>query len=74
MSTKINIQNLFILAGALFIIYYLMNSKTEKFSDYTQLQAEYAKQMEIDHAKACSDRAIDDAVNNYVFGGVKSVR
>ena len=74
MNPELNVKNLFILVGILFIIFYLFKSQTEGFSDYTKIQSEYTKEMKNDSAKACSQRAIVDAVNHYVFGGVKSTR
>ena len=41
MNPELNVKNLFILVGILFIIYYLLKSQSEGFLDYKKIQSEY---------------------------------
>ena len=61
MQFDMNIKDLAILAGLLFVLYYLFIDKREKL-DNTQ------------ESKACGQNAINEAYLAYVFGGVPSNR
>lgn len=59
----INIEQLIMLVALLFMIYFFMNIK----ETFDQL-----KEDKTTKTKDCSQRSINAAYNDYIFGGVKS--
>lgn len=58
----INVEQLIMLVALLFMIYFFMNLK----ETFDQLKEEPSRD--------CSQKAINTAYNDYVFGGVKFIR
>jgi hypothetical protein len=65
---QINIEQLIMLVGIFFIIYFLMNIK-ETFA-----QLENNKPTSKPKSTECAQLAIDKGYNDYIFGGLKFVR
>uniref|UniRef100_A0A6C0H763 Uncharacterized protein n=1 Tax=viral metagenome TaxID=1070528 RepID=A0A6C0H763_9ZZZZ len=61
MQFVMNFRDLAILAGLLFVLYYLFLDKREKLENTSE-------------SKACGQNAINEAYLDYVFGGVPSNR
>lgn len=61
MKLALNIQDLVILAGILFLLYFLFVAKREKLENTRE-------------NKECEQNAINEAYLAYVFGGVPSTR
>lgn len=61
--TKINIEQLVMLVAIFFIIYFMINIK-ETFEQLSPNKK----------SKQCSQKAINDGYNHYIFGGVKFIR
>ena len=62
---EINVEQLIMLVALLFVIYFFINIK----ETFDQL-----KTTEKESTKDCSQRAINAAYNDYLFGGVKFIR
>lgn len=62
--TKINIEQLVMLVAIFFIIYFMINIK----ETFEQLSPKEKSK------KECSQKAINDGYNHYIFGGVKFIR